>query len=206
MGFHSPSLLSGLLLFMLLALSAASWAHKVNMFAYVEDSQIFLEGYFADGKKAIHSEVTLLDSDGKVLWQGRTDDQGEATIPLPKSQGDLVISLNASMGHKTEYLLSAAEVAGQAEDNGVAMADSGESGAGDSAAAGATAAAVSDKAMRRMIRREVGEAIKPLVRGLSELKERRGVSDIVGGIGIIAGILGGFFFFQARKIQAQTKA
>ena len=191
------------LLFLLLLTCATAMAHKVNMFAYVEDRQIFLEGYFADGKKAMNSIVIVYDEAGKKLWEGRTNQLGEAVIPLPAVKGDLRISLNASMGHKTEYLLSAAEVEGQADANDVVSDVSNASSEGD--ISGATTG-VSEKVMKRMIRREVGEAIKPLVRGLSELKERRGISDIVGGIGIIAGLLGAFFFFQARKLQQQKKA
>ena len=37
------------------------------------------------------------------------------------------------------------------------------------------------------------------VRELSELKERRSFSDIIGGIGFIVGLLGAVFFFSARK-------
>ncbi len=185
-------------LFALLVASFPGFAHKVNMFAYVEGGQIFLEGYFADGKKAMNSEVKLFDAKDELVWEGKTNDQGEATIPLPSTDGDLRITLNASMGHKAEYLLSADEIRG--EDDGGADAVAPEAAVGGEASA-AAAGSVDQGQLRRIVRREVGEAIKPLVRGLSELKERRGISDIVGGIGIIAGLLGAFFFFQARKLQ-----
>ncbi len=187
-----------LTLCLLVIFSLPAMAHKVNMFAYVEGGQIFLEGYFADGKKALNSEVKLFDAQDKLLWQGRTNAQGEATIPLPAADGDLRITLNASMGHKAEYILTADEIRGEEDGSAVAATSAVSENEATSSEA---APAIDNRQLKRIVRREVGEAIKPLVRGLSELKERRGISDIVGGIGIIAGLLGAWFFVQARKLQ-----
>jgi hypothetical protein len=44
------------------------------------------------------------------------------------------------------------------------------------------------------------------VREIDELKERRGVSDIIGGIGIIMGVGGLFLYLKARKLAAKSKA
>src|SRR3990172_285887 len=50
-----------------------SYAHKVQMFAHVEGSKVFVEGYFADGKKAKNSEVTVFDNkSGERLLGGKT--------------------------------------------------------------------------------------------------------------------------------------
>ncbi|MBI1195322.1 MAG: hypothetical protein GC138_05715 [Gammaproteobacteria bacterium] len=190
------------LLIVMLGAPALAMAHKVSMFAYVEGDQVFLEGYFADGKKALNSKVEAFDEQGKTLWSGTTNDKGEVTFPVPKIKGDLRITLTASMGHKAEYILKAAEMAGEpgtAEPAAkAATAPAPEAGA---AVSGGGMAGVDEAALRRIVRREVGEAVMPVVRGLSELKERRGVSDIVGGIGIIGGFLGVYFFLQARKLR-----
>jgi hypothetical protein len=50
-----------------------------------------------------------------------------------------------------------------------------------------------------LVESAVGQAIRPLMREVSEMKERRGFSDIVGGIGFIFGIVGVFFYLKARK-------
>jgi len=190
------------LLFFMVGMPTLALAHKVSMFAYVEGDQIFLEGYFADGKRAMNSKVEAFDDKGKELWSGITNDKGEVNMPVPKVIGDLRITLTASMGHKAEYVLNAAELAGEdalASDATTAQDPAATQDAVATATGGM--ASVDQAALRRIVRQEVGEAIMPLVRGLSELKERRGVSDIVGGIGIIGGLLGVFFFLQARKIR-----
>jgi len=185
--------------------STLALAHKVNMFAYVEGDQVFLEGYFSDGKKAMNSEVKVFDDQGKLVWQGKTNEAGEASFKLPETGHDLRITINAGMGHRAEYRLSASEIGGGEAD--VATDGPAESEAASTASGGSTTAVaggIDPKQLRHIVRREVGEAIKPLVRGLSELKERRGISDIVGGIGIIAGLLGAWFFVQARRLQQQA--
>lgn len=192
------------LLFVMLGTPALALAHKVSMFAYVEGDQIFLEGYFADGKKALNSKVEAFDLQGKEVWSGMTNDKGEVAFPVPKVKGDLRITLTASMGHKAEYLLKAAEMAGEpgaTEPAASTTVSNEETSDGGAASSSGGMAGVSQTELRRIVRREVGEAVMPVVRGLSELKERRGISDIVGGIGIIGGILGVYFFLQARKIR-----
>ena len=54
-----------------------TYAHKVQMFAYPEGDTVFVEGYFADGKKPKKSEVMVYDNGGKVLFSGVTDDEGK---------------------------------------------------------------------------------------------------------------------------------
>jgi len=192
-------------LLVMLGMPALALAHKVSMFAFVEGDQVFLEGYFADGKKAMNSKVEVFDGQNKELWSGTTNKKGEVSFPVPKVKGDVRITLTASMGHKAEYILKAAEMAGEdafatdatPQQDAVATTESGPA-----ASTAGGMASVDQAALRRIVRREVGEAIMPVVRGLSELKERRGISDIVGGIGIIGGIMGVFFFLQARKIRA----
>ncbi|MCC7203410.1 MAG: hypothetical protein IT393_12215 [Nitrospirae bacterium] len=88
---------------------SAAYAHKVQMFAYAEGDQVFVEGYFADGKKAMGCKVTVFDSSGTELLNGITNDSGQFNFKAPK-KSDLRIVLDAGMGHKTEYTLPAGEI------------------------------------------------------------------------------------------------
>lgn len=175
---------------------APAYAHKVNMFAFAEGDRVFVEGYFADGKRAQNSEVQVVSPAGEVLVTGTTDDEGSFSFEIPQ-QTDLLIRLNAGMGHQTEYTLTEAEL------GGVPPAPAGDSSgespeqASDAAATAGGGGTTMDQAA---IRRAVGEAMRPVMRSLSELKERRTFSDIVGGVGFIVGVLGIFFYFKARKL------
>lgn len=90
-------------------LVAEAWAHKVNLFAYVEGGTVYTESYFPDGKKVEGGTVEVLDASGKKILEGKTDAQGAFNFPLPKKE-DLTIVLDATMGHKNSYILKKSEM------------------------------------------------------------------------------------------------
>src|SRR4030067_3875289 len=92
-----------------IVLVSNTFAHKVQMFAYTEGDTVFVEGYFADGKKAMKSEVVVYNPSGTELLRGRTDDSGQFKFKAPEKT-DLRIVVDAGMGHKTEYTLPAGEL------------------------------------------------------------------------------------------------
>ena len=185
----------------LMSYSGTVYAHKVNMFAYSEGSDIFIEGYFSDGHKAQNSIVTVYAPDGKQLLQGTTDDKGQFSFPIPEKT-DLRIVLNAGMGHRTEYVIKASEISDDIAMSPIASTDSvaateAMTNTGDESST--TSDRVSNKELKIMIERAVGQSIKPLMREVSEMKEERSLGTIVGGIGYIFGVLGIIFYIMARK-------
>lgn len=104
------TMIRGLLLglFFLLAATAAQ-AHKVNLFAYVEEKTVYTESYFPDGSKVVGGTIEVLDASGKKLVSGTSDVQGHFSFPLPKKE-DLTITLDASMGHRASFVLPATEM------------------------------------------------------------------------------------------------
>jgi nickel transport protein len=105
---HFSLLLTFLFIFSGLMVSQA-WAHKVNLFAYVEGATVYTESYFPDGKKVEGGRVEVLDASGKKILEGRTDAQGQFNFPLPKKE-DLTILLDATMGHKNSFVLKKSEM------------------------------------------------------------------------------------------------
>ena len=84
-------------------------AHKVNIFAHVEDGKIYTESYFPDGKPVEGGGIEVLDSQNQKVAEGVTDKDGKCVILVPKKD-DLTIVINASMGHKNSYLLKKSEL------------------------------------------------------------------------------------------------
>jgi len=196
-----------------------SYAHKVQMFAHVEGSKVFVEGYFADGKKAKNSEVTVFDNkSGERLLGGKTDDMGKFSFNIPKKT-DLRISLNASLGHKTEQVLPGSELpdAGgsnmplrgtKEHENNPPIPPLGKGGKGgfERGFSGvkekvASFSQIEQVKLQVMIEKGIEKGISPLLRGFSECKERVYYSEIIGGIGYIFGIMGIALYFKARKNQ-----
>jgi nickel transport protein len=188
-----------------------TYAHKVQMFAYAEGENVFVEGYFADGKKAMKSEVVVYDPSGTELLRGKTNDSGQFNFKAPKKT-DLRIIVDAGMGHKTEYTLPASElhIAG-----------------GNKAASAVTASVSKDiksktvkevkeeksnvsqtsriddaqlqAIVEKAVEKSVGEAIKPLVRSFTEMQQKNSLTTIIGGIGYILGLMGIVLYFKSRR-------
>jgi len=180
-------------------------AHKVNMFAYSDGIEVFVEGYFTDGKKPKNSEIKVFDSSNVELLVGQADDEGAYHFKIP-SQQDMRITLNAGEGHMTEYMLTAEELGAENEPDNSSIENSEVSEVGIVAAETELSNASVPSNLQPMINKAVGRSIKPLMRGLSELKEQRTFSDIVGGLGFIVGIIGVFYYVKARKLLNEKKA
>lgn len=88
---------------------APAHAHKVNIFAYVENGQIVTESYFPDGSKVEGGIVEIYDGQKQKVAEGKTDKEGKCTLPVPKKD-DLTIVIDASMGHKNTFLLKKSEI------------------------------------------------------------------------------------------------
>jgi len=89
--------------------AGSAFAHKVNIFAYVEGGKIFTESYFPDGKPVEQGGIEILDSQGQKVGEGVTDNEGKCVLPIPKKD-DLTIVINATMGHRNTFLLKKSEL------------------------------------------------------------------------------------------------
>ena len=88
-------------------------AHKINVFAVVEKDSLMVEGYFPGNVKAQNSPVEVYDSSGAKIAQGRTDTGGVCNISLAEMKpikGDLKVVISTGDGHKSEYVVKAAEI------------------------------------------------------------------------------------------------
>ncbi len=86
----------------------AAHAHRVNVFAFTEGDQVMVESGFAGGGPARQAKIDAVSPDGKVVYEGKTDDQGKLSFVLPKglTADSLKIVVNAGEGHRNEWELS----------------------------------------------------------------------------------------------------
>ena len=191
-----------------IVLVSNTFAHKVQMFAYTEGENVFVEGYFADGKKAMKSEVIVYDPSGTELLRGRTDDTGKFNFKAPKKT-DLKIVVDAGMGHKTEYTLPAGElhIAGGNKTADVVAAsvskDSKTIKVKEEKSKVSQTSRLDDVQLQaiveKAVEKSVGEAIKPLVRSFTEMQQKNSLTTIIGGIGYIMGLMGIVLYFKSRR-------
>jgi nickel transport protein len=168
-------------------------AHKVIIFAWVEGDTVFTESKFSDGKKAINSQVLVFDKEGTQLLEGKTNNKGEFSFRIPKLT-DLRIVLNAGMGHKAEWRIPESEIK---EAGGV----SDEKRAGKSSRP--IDAALSKQEIKDLIEESLDRKLRPIMKMMAEAQSKgSSVTEIVGGIGYIFGILGVALYFRNRGKRA----
>ena len=181
---------------------AAAQAHRVNVFAYVEGGTCRVEAYFRRSRPARDATVEVLDAAGRELLRGRTDDRGRFSFPVPETT-DLRIVVDAGLGHRAEYLLSASEI--RAAEGGAGPPGDGPAPAPvppDAGAPARTEAGCDPAAVAEAVDRTLDRRLAPVYALVSEIrKERSGISaaQVVAGLGYIAGIFGVAAYAAARR-------
>lgn len=93
---------------------SSSFAHRLNIFAWLENNQVTVECDFGKNRPAQNAEVAIVDSDtGKRLLSGRTNEAGVFTFTVPdvvRVGHGLLIDVNAGQGHHNEWKMDASEL------------------------------------------------------------------------------------------------
>ena len=183
------------LIFLLLGYSPAA-AHSVKVFAFEEGGRIYGEGYFADGTRVRESKVEVFDREGRKLLETKTDGNGAFAFPAP-GERNVVIVLNASMGHRAEFALSldAVKPAG-VDDRAQEASAAGSGGPGEAVPAGE----ISEERLRVLMNEVLDARMKPLVEAvLAAKRDNPSFVEIIGGIGYIVGLFGVLLFWKVRR-------
>jgi len=188
-----------LIFLIIIIMDVSVFAHKVNIFAYVEGDKVYTESYFSDGKKCVESKIEVFDNQGNKLLEGLTDEEGMFSFKIPPEDvidGDLKIILTASMGHRAEYIIRADElgdVAGLIEEKIEEPVS----------AVSPEISSVDLKEIQSLIEDTLDEKLKPIIREMREIRksqeDRISPTEIIGGVGYIIGIFGIIAYFLSRK-------
>jgi nickel transport protein len=177
-----------------LALASNAYGHKVYLFAWIDGDTVYTESYSSGNKKVRGGLVTVFDPAGKKLFEGNTDEKGGYSFKSPGNT-DLRIVLEAPMGHKAEFLLKADDVSGtqisqkpatsnqrsEVPSSSVGMMDIGQ--------------------VKTLMEETLDSRLRPILRTLAKIQEGRGpgLTEIIGGIGYIFGIMGLILYLRGRK-------
>ncbi len=183
----------------IIMMDVSVFAHKVNIFAYVEGDKVYTESYFNDGKKCIESKIEVFDNRGNKLLEGLTDEEGEFSFEVPSEDGDLKIVLTASMGHRAEYIIRADELISSAG----LIEEKFEEKEEPVSIVSPETSLVDLKEIQSIIEDTLDEKLKPIMREMREIKKSQedkiSPTEIIGGIGYIIGIFGIIAYFLSRK-------
>jgi len=194
LSFPSIIRLFSLCLFLVLGLAPSAFAHKVYLFAWVEGDRVYTESYFGAKRKVINGTIRVFDSSGKQLLEGKTDNKGEFSFKPPKKT-DLRIVLEASMGHRAEFVL-------KADEFGISSGEKVTDAPPQSTEIHRTAATdIDSDRLKEILGTLLDQKLMPIHRDLARLREEKGpgATEIFGGIGYILGLMGVAFYFKGKK-------
>jgi nickel transport protein len=193
---NRPALLWGLpalAMALVMITAAAAHAHKVYIYAWVEGDTVYTESYFGAKRKVQNSPVRVFDPSGREVAQGRTNDRGEFSFKAP-AKTDLRIVVEAGMGHKNEFVLKAEEFTGGAPSQ--VRQVPGE----EPVKAGASLPRKEAEQVRVLVEQALDAKLRPVMRELAKIRQEKGpgLSEILGGIGYIFGIMGLILYLRSR--------
>ena len=174
-------------------------AHRVNIFAWVEGDTVLVECKYPDGREVYEGVIRVLDSAGKELLNGKTNTKGEFSFKAPK-QDDLTIVLEAGMGHRADWPLSKQDLA-PAGESAVPSAPAPKTEAPSPAAKESAPGAASPlpAGIDQAIEKALDKKLAPVLRMLAEMHEQKvRLTDVLGGIGYIIGLVGVAAYFKRK--------
>jgi len=176
--------------------NSTALAHKVIIFAWVEGDTIFTESKFSGGKRAKNAQVLVFDRSGKQILDGKTNNKGEFSFKIPKLT-DLRIVLNAAMGHKAEWTIPESEIRKSCGDLGSRKADESSK---------PIAIGLSEKDIKGLIEESLDRKLRPIIKIITESQSKGpSVTEIIGGIGYIFGLMGVVIYFRNRRRKIDLK-
>ena len=193
-----------MLLLIVFCFSSTVFAHKVMVFAWVDGDTIHTRSKFSGGKKAINSDILVYNTDNKLLLQGKTDQEGEFSFPIP-ARTDLRIVLNASMGHKAEWVILSDEIitvpaSAPAESKLTNDKAADESFLHNASDLQQVSISLTKEEIRDIIEKELDRKLAPVIKMLEDSYTKGPeIKDIIGGLGYIFGLAGVAFYFANRK-------
>lgn len=190
-----------------LSLPPAAWAHRLNVFAFVDGGEIQVESYFSRGNPARQGKVEVTDAAVNVaLVTGVTDDNGIFRFPLPegvRNRGhDLLVRVNAGEGHEGEWRIPAAEL-GRPSVDAVAVVRQlqGEAAVPPPVAQDGRAVSLAPQELEQIINTALEQKLAPIRQMLADqYSAGPSVRDIIGGLGWLIGLAGLAAYFKNRRL------
>jgi nickel transport protein len=189
-----------------LLMHTAALAHRVNVFAYVENGEVVVECSYSKSKRVNRGAIEVMNlQSGETLLTGETDEAGHFRFPVPEAAkaggSGLRIVLRAGEGHQNEWVIDASEFlaagSGPAPATSAAQA-TGEAGTSAPAAVH-TPGALSRGDVEEIVNAALDAKLAPIRRAVLEgTEDGPGLREIIGGIGWIFGLVGVAAYFKSR--------
>lgn len=180
-------------------------AHKIMMYASAEGKTITGSVYFSGGGRVKNATIRVEDGTGKKLGEMKTDGQGEFSYEAD-ARCDHVFVARTPDGHRATYTVQASELPSSLptregsrkppeQTAGPAPADDE---AGEQSPEKNSKPAVSREHIRHIVEKAVARQVRPLRRELQKYRAHARMTDILGGIGYIFGVMGVILYLKKK--------
>ncbi|MEN2996618.1 MAG: hypothetical protein ABC360_06430 [Acetomicrobium sp.] len=187
-----------LALFVIVYPATIATAHKLNVFAYSEDSSILGEAYFNDGAPARNCEVLVkAEGDGSVVGKGCTDEDGKFSVNIDPSNRKIVtVVVDGGMGHLGRVNINLSSF-----DNSTNMSDSNfiDKLPTEEEQIKNLVVTLDEKEIASIVKSVLRNEIEPLHAEIIQLRKelsKPGFNQIMGGVGYIFGLIGIALWFK----------
>ena len=193
------------LIFLILLNVSSALAHGVSVFAWVQGDTVHTQSKFMGGKRPNQALIEVFDETGNLLLKGKTDTQGLFSFRAPKIS-DMQIVLTAGMGHRAVWALSkedfqeaAVKPENHQQINAISSEKSVQTDLKTKIVDISTEKGLSEAEVTALVESILDRKLKPLMDRITALNENRiSLSDILGGIGYIVGLVGLAAYMQHR--------
>lgn len=200
------------LIFMALLNVSTALAHGVSIFAWVQGETVHTQSKFMGGKRPNQALIEVFDETGNLLLNGKTDTQGLFSFKAPKIS-DMQIVLTAGMGHRAVWTLSKDDFQEAVVDadihrriRTITPGKPVESNMKTQNIDGSTENGLSAAEVMDLVEPILDRKLKPLMDKIIALDENRiSLSDILGGVGYIVGLVGlaAYMRYRGKRSDAE---
>jgi nickel transport protein len=184
--------------FLFIDLSPAR-AHKAMIFAWIDGDTVYTESKFSGGKRVKGGEVIVYGLDGNQLLKGKTNNKGEFSFKITKKTGMKIVLL-AGMGHRGEWMIPLEEIQDSGGETVNAPSTETDVEKPEKKARKAPVPGVDQDEIRMAVEKALDRKLKPILKMLAESKDcGPSVTEILGGIGYILGLMGVAAYFNYRR-------
>ena len=191
-----------------------AYAHKVMIFAWVDGDTVFTQSKFSGGKKVKGGKIAVYNTHKKILLEGKTDNEGKFFFKVPEKT-TLKIVLYAGTGHRAEWTVPKKDIEEISEEKfskstlkkpqakipaNTISSEPTENRRDEMPQAPQPPAPGADE-IEQAVEKALDKKLKPVIKMLNESFNRGPtMSEIIGGIGYILGLMGvGAYFHYRRK-------
>ncbi len=184
------------------------------VFAWVDGDTVFTQSKFSGGKKVKGGKIAVYNTNKKILLEGKTDNEGKFSFKVPEKT-TLKIVLYAGTGHRAEWTVPKEDIEEISEEKpakstlkkpqakmpaNTISSEPTENREDEMPQAPQPPGLGADE-IEQAVEKALDKKLKPVIKMLNEsLNRGPTMSEIIGGIGYILGLMGvGAYFHYRRK-------